>query len=97
MGYGIGHRTYHTPVVRGIITKQLTPKTGIMVEEASLSFDDIIGQPKGSSGRTNRPIIWKLIPLDLTPISLYDVIATTVARVSNRVYVGTDFCEYLST
>jgi len=29
---------------------------------------------------------------EYTPIGLYDAIALTVARISNRIYVGTEFC-----
>ncbi|KAH6682152.1 cytochrome P450 [Plectosphaerella plurivora] len=45
MGYGVGHRTYHTQVVRGPITKAIGPKTPLMVDEASLALDDLIGSP----------------------------------------------------
>ncbi|KAL7619405.1 hypothetical protein AAE478_009944 [Parahypoxylon ruwenzoriense] len=47
MGYGVGHKTYHTQVVRGPITKDIGPKTPMMVEEASLAFADLIGLPEG--------------------------------------------------
>lgn len=47
MGYGVGHRTYHTPVVRGPITKDIGYKTPMMVDEASSAFDDLIGAPEG--------------------------------------------------
>lgn len=47
MGYGVGHRTYHTPVVRGVLTKMITTKNPIMVEEASMAFEDLIGTPEG--------------------------------------------------
>lgn len=45
MGYGVGHRTYHTPVVKGTITKQITLKHEDMLDEASLAFNDLIGKP----------------------------------------------------
>ena len=48
MGYGVGHRTYHTQVVRGPITKEIVTKTPIMVDEASRAFDDMIGSPQGT-------------------------------------------------
>ncbi|KAI0144969.1 cytochrome P450 [Pestalotiopsis sp. NC0098] len=50
MGYGIGHRTYHTAVVRGPITQSINGWTSMMD-------------------------------------------AMTVARVANRIYVGTEFCR----
>ncbi|CAH0039587.1 unnamed protein product, partial [Clonostachys solani] len=81
MGYGVGYRTYHTSVVRGVLTKELGINTPKMLNEASLALDDLIGSPE-----------------DYTPIGLYDILAMTVARVSSRVYVGTEFCrnqEYL--
>lgn len=56
MGYGVGHRTYHTPVVKGVLTKMIAAKNPIMVEEASMAFDDLIGSPEGSCTR----IIWML-------------------------------------
>ncbi|KAI0024061.1 cytochrome P450 [Xylariomycetidae sp. FL0641] len=81
MGYGIGHRTYHTPVVRGPITQSIVPWTPLLCEEGSLAMDELIGSPA-----------------DYEPIELYDAMAMTVARMANRVYVGTQFCrnkEYL--
>jgi hypothetical protein len=49
MGYGVGHRTYHTAVVKGPITKSLAAKTPVMVDEAQLAFSDLIGTPAGKS------------------------------------------------
>lgn len=34
---------------------------------------------------------------DYTPVALYEAIVMAVARVSNRVYVGTEFCETSSS
>ncbi|PLN81947.1 cytochrome P450 [Aspergillus taichungensis] len=76
MGYGVGHRTYHTAVVRGPITQNIIPKTPMMLDEALRSFDDLIGTP-----------------VEETPIALYSTIAMTVARVANRIYVGTELCR----
>ena len=47
MGYGVGHRTYHTSVVRGLITKGIPVKTPMMLEEAMLAIDQYIGSPPG--------------------------------------------------
>jgi hypothetical protein len=47
MGYGVGHRTYHTSVVRGPITKGIPTKTPMMLEEATLAIDQYIGSPPG--------------------------------------------------
>ena len=47
MGYGVGHRTYHTAVVRGPITQNIIPKTPMMLDEALGAFDDLIGTPVG--------------------------------------------------
>ncbi|KAH8901728.1 cytochrome P450 [Thozetella sp. PMI_491] len=90
MGYGVGHRTYHTAVVKGPITKSIVPKTPIMVEEAQLALDALIGAPTGRSSTTihSSP--------HFEPICLYDVITMTVARVTNRIYVGTEFCRNTS-
>ncbi|RKK06614.1 hypothetical protein BFJ68_g16544 [Fusarium oxysporum] len=81
MGYGVGHRTYHNPVVRGPVTKNIEPKTQIMLDEAMDAITTYIGSPS-----------------DYTEISLYDAIALTVARISNRYFIGPEFCrneEYL--
>lgn len=48
MVYGVGHRTYHTQVVRGPIIKEIITKTPIMVDEASRAFDDMISSPQGT-------------------------------------------------
>ncbi|OJJ01767.1 hypothetical protein ASPVEDRAFT_150556 [Aspergillus versicolor CBS 583.65] len=76
MGYGVGHRTYHTAVVRGPVTQKIVPNTPMMLDEASRAFDDLIGAPD-----------------EETPIPLYGVIAMTVARIANRIYVGTELCR----
>ncbi|KAJ4212369.1 hypothetical protein NW759_011757 [Fusarium solani] len=76
MGYGVGHRTYHTSVVRGPITKGIPTKTPMMLEEATLAIDQYIGSPP-----------------EYTPIALYQAIALTIGRISNRIYVGTEFCR----
>ncbi|GKT88318.1 hypothetical protein Ct61P_06168 [Colletotrichum tofieldiae] len=76
MGYGVGHRTYHTAVVRNVVTKEISRKTPDMLDEACLAFDDLIGSPQ-----------------EYAPIALYDAIAMAVARISNRVYIGTQFCR----
>jgi len=47
MGYGVGHRTYHTSVVKGPVTQNIVPKTPEMLDEATLALDDLIGSPKG--------------------------------------------------
>ncbi|USP79331.1 cytochrome P450 [Curvularia clavata] len=81
MGYGVAYRTYHNVVVRKQITPNLSQFTADMVEEVSVSFQDLIGSPRD----------WK-------PIPLYQIIAMTVARVSNKIFVGGDFyrnAEYL--
>ena len=49
MGYGVGHRTYHTSVVRGPVTKDIVRKTPDMLDEASLAFDELIGSPDGKT------------------------------------------------
>ncbi|KAI0476569.1 cytochrome P450 [Xylariaceae sp. FL0804] len=82
MGYGIGHRTYHTAVVRGPVTQSIGPWTPLLCDEAGMAFDDLIGRPTDD---------WK-------PVGLYDTIAMTVGRMANRVYVGKELCrneEYL--
>jgi hypothetical protein len=94
MGYGVGHRTYHTPVVKGVITKKIPAMTPDMVDEASLAFDDLIGKPEGSSCQSNGVRMKTDCSTEFTPIVLYEAIAMTVARVSNRVYVGTEFCTF---
>ncbi|KAI1850820.1 hypothetical protein JX265_013300 [Neoarthrinium moseri] len=42
MGYGIGHRTYHTAVVRGPITQSINAWTPLLDDECGLAFDDLI-------------------------------------------------------
>ncbi|ETS77970.1 hypothetical protein PFICI_10032 [Pestalotiopsis fici W106-1] len=76
MGYGIGHRTYHTAVVRGPITQSINDWTPLMNEECGLALDDLIH-----------------CSTEYEPIALYDTIAMTVARIANRIYVGTEFCR----
>jgi hypothetical protein len=49
MGYGIGHRTYHTPVVRGPITQSIRTWTPLLVDECCQSLDETIGSPRGLS------------------------------------------------
>ncbi|KAI1339109.1 cytochrome P450 [Xylariaceae sp. FL0016] len=47
MGYGVGHRTYHTPVIRGPVTQSIPGWTPILCDEAGLAFEDMIGRPEG--------------------------------------------------
>lgn len=49
MGYGVGHRTYHTSVVRGTITKAIPPKTPIMLDEAKHAINHYFGTPSGEA------------------------------------------------
>lgn len=49
MGYSVGHRTYHTPVVRGPVIKNIESKTPIMLDEAMAAIDHYIGSPSGQS------------------------------------------------
>lgn len=42
MGYGVGHRTYHTSVVRGPITQSINAWTPLLYNEAGLALDDLI-------------------------------------------------------
>ncbi|KXJ91615.1 cytochrome P450 [Microdochium bolleyi] len=76
MGYGIGHRTYHTAVVKGPVTRKINAKTPDMIDEATLAMDDIFGSPE-----------------EYTPFLLYNNMAMIVARIANRIYVGTKFCR----
>ncbi|KAH7020713.1 cytochrome P450 [Microdochium trichocladiopsis] len=76
MGYGVGHRTYHTSVVKGPVTKKINEKTPDMIDEASLALDELFGAPE-----------------EYTPFPLYDHMAMVVARIANRIYVGTRFCR----
>lgn len=47
MGYGVGHRTYHTSVVRGPMTQNIPKRSHIMLDEIKQSFTDLIGSPGG--------------------------------------------------
>ncbi|KAH9895453.1 cytochrome P450 [Xylariomycetidae sp. FL2044] len=81
MGYGVGHRTYHTAVVRGPVTQSIPGWTPDFLDEAQLALDELVR-----------------VGNDYEAIPLYEIVATTVARMANRVYVGTEFCrneEYL--
>ncbi|PGH14610.1 hypothetical protein AJ79_02945 [Helicocarpus griseus UAMH5409] len=76
MGYGVGYRTYHVPVIRMNLTKTLKRHMPVMWEEMNSAFDDLIGSPN-----------------DYQPFAVYDIIAMTVARITSRVFVGTELCE----
>lgn len=94
MGYGIGHRTYHTAVVRGPITQSINGWTSMMDDECRLAFDDLIRCSNGEISfwiRTQHGSLLKF-EIEYEPVALYDTIAMTVARVANRIYVGTEFC-----
>jgi hypothetical protein len=99
MGYGVAHRTYHTAVVRGPITKDLPIKTDLMVDEAQLALSELIGDPAGTiefcdvNGKKKQLQLTHDLSVDWTPVALYDNIASTVARISSRLYVGMPFCE----
>lgn len=58
MGYGVGHRTYHTSVVRGPVTKDIVRKTPDMLDEASLALDDLIGYPKGRNPENTSELVF---------------------------------------
>lgn len=63
MGYGVGYRTYHTSVVRGVVTKELGINTPKMLDEATLALDDLIGSPEGIS---NSSVTNKIVGIHLT-------------------------------
>lgn len=96
MGYGVGHRTYHTVVIKGPVTKKIGEKTPIMIDEATLALDDLFGKPEGTPLSILSSIsgsnAWGT---EYTPFPLYDHMAMTVARIVNRIYVGTQFCKHI--
>ena len=88
MGYGVTFRPYHAPVVRNQITGCLATSLPTMFEEIGSSFDELIGRPAGET-RSGRPYDELLLTLeDYHPFKLYSIVATTVARTSNRVFCG---------
>jgi hypothetical protein len=91
MGYGIAFRTYHNRVVKKDLTPKLSSFTTPMVEEVNAAFDEIIGKPKGCSKFNIPNVLWLIDMTDFVPISFYNTIAMSVARVSSRLFVGKDF------
>ncbi|KAK2793981.1 hypothetical protein FQN52_000313 [Onygenales sp. PD_12] len=45
MGYGVGYRTYHVPVIRMNLTKTMQRHIPTMWDELNSAFDDLIGSP----------------------------------------------------
>ncbi|KEF61463.1 uncharacterized protein A1O9_03029 [Exophiala aquamarina CBS 119918] len=45
MGYGVAHRTYHTPIVRTKLTQSIKTHLEAMQAEIQSSLDDLIGYP----------------------------------------------------
>jgi hypothetical protein len=43
MGWGIGYRTYHTPIVRTKLTSSIKSHVGLMTTEIRAALDDLIG------------------------------------------------------
>lgn len=93
MGYGVAYRTYHNVVIRKQINPNLPQFTADMANEVAVAFRDLLGSPEGLKPYT----YWKQPNLtfykDRKPIPLYEVIAMTVVRVSNKIFVRGDFCK----
>ncbi|KAK5102937.1 hypothetical protein LTS08_003739 [Lithohypha guttulata] len=46
MGWGIGYRTYHTPVIRVQLTQSLKTRVPLMLGEIQQALDELIGSPQ---------------------------------------------------
>lgn len=101
MGYGVGYRTYHTSVVRGSLTQSINTKVPAMLEEIVDSFDTQIGMPTGRSASMGECQFDGFryadcyCMTDYEPFPMYDIIAMTVAKASNCVFVGAPLCKQL--
>jgi hypothetical protein len=45
LGWGIGYRTYHTPIVRTKLTSSIKSHVGLMTTEIGAALDDLTGAP----------------------------------------------------
>ncbi|KAK2808997.1 hypothetical protein FQN50_004271 [Emmonsiellopsis sp. PD_5] len=89
MGWGVGYRTYHVPVIRMNLTKTMQRHVPTMWDEMNCAFDDLIGSPDDY-----QPFgIYEIIALTIGRITSRVFVGTELSRNKEFVKIAMDYAQ----